>query len=952
MRAAFRLLGVIGVVLLVGSNAVAQIAANGSIRGYVRDQQGGVLPGASIVASSPDAPTSYTTVSDKDGYYRLLDLPPGQYTLTVELAGFAKFVRPGVIVRAGLNLGVQIELTVGGQAESVTVKADSPMLESKTAVNAFNVSGDFQRALPLSSRRNWSDFLLATPGVASYESGGTKAFLINGTPGGSHVYQVDGMDVMATRVNTHSFMQLSADAISDVQIKTSAIDASSPMGLGAIVELVSPSGTDSLAGAAGFLYQPIRWNDNNTPGGTAPTVLIRQGDMSLGGPIRRGRAWFFTAYRRVDNSSGVARTAQQLTNVRRAVPGFEPFDAQETGNYVFIKGAAQLASQHQLTLSYNRDYRSADSVSPSETGPFGRFKEGGPVFGARLSSVWGSSLTTRLLVSHNRKGTEFQRLADGPARMVHLGTIPQGGTLRGTGLIAVLDTTNTPQLTVPNTKRTASAAATFYRQTAFGSHELQAGVWAQPLLHDETFSTYAAHGFQLEEVVLSEDANAPPTFQPFHRVVYDNPTLTTSLVDSRDVAVYLQDAWRPTARLTVSAGVRIDLVKRRDRIFDEVLQDSTEVGPRFGVNYRLSESSVVRGNWGRVHENLAVNSVTGGSANAGLRDLYDLDLNGVFETTVITSPRTAQLSNRIIDLENFHQARADEWGLGYHQQLPGSVSIDTSFIRRAYKDRPVSIDTNPIYEGSVFRGFRDNTFAQITRLTKNIWNWPVYKGLDVRVTKQTNRAQFIIGYTRIWRHIEGTWVPNDPASIIQPGVFPNDRAIGTASGFDPNNSLAQNNMGFNAPWRDHNFMAAGTYVAPWGLMISGRYGFLSGIWSGPIITRLAAPDPAFGPSTAPLANGTGGQNPLNTALRFAFPTRGEGQFTLPGVHELNLRVARDFSLGRSKLNIALDGFNVTNEGDNTLNITGNTNVTFSPSYRMGTLPQPPRSGQVTVRVRF
>jgi hypothetical protein len=910
-----------------------------------------VLQAVKVTATSPDAPTPREVQTDDSGFYRLLDLPPGTYTLTAERDGFATWLREGIVVRAGLNLSVDIVMKVGSVSETVKVTLETPMLESKTAVNVVNVSGEFQRALPLTGRRTWSDFFLVTPSVASYESGGTRNFVVNGTTGNSHVLQVDGMDVMATRANTAAFMQLSTDAISDVQIKTSAIDASSPMGLGAIVELVSPSGSDSLAGGAGFLYQPMQWNDNNTPGGTTAMWRMRQGDASLGGPILRRQAWFFTAYRRADNERNVARTAQQLANLRRVVPNFEPFFATETGNYLFVKGAAQLNNQQQLTLSFSRDYRSVYNVSGDEAGLFAKSTSGGPMVGASLRSVWGSSFTTRLLISHNRKGSDLEPQGNGFARQVHLGTIPGGGRLTGTGRIALLDNTTSPVQTLPNTKWTVSAEATFYKQAGVGSHEIQVGLWAQPLLHDELFNTYAPNGLQFEDVVLRESPNGP-TFQPFHRQVFDQASLTTTLVDSRDIAFYLQDAWRPTARLTVSAGVRIDFVNRRDRIFDEVLQDSTEVGPRFGVNYRLFDSSVVRGNWGRVHENLAVNAVTGGSASAGLRDLYDLDFDGVFETVFVTSPRTAVATDRIIDVENFHQPHADEWGVGYLQQLPGAISVDTSFIRRAYKDRPVLIDYNTIYEGSVFRGFRDNRFAVLNTLTKNVWNWPVYEGLDLRVTKQTNRAQVIAGYTRIWRHIEGTWAPNDPASFLQPNAFPNDRGIGSASGLDSNNSLSSLSMAGNVQWRDHNFMAAGTYVAPWGLMTSARYSFLSGIWSGPVYTRLPAADPAFGPPSVPLANGSPGSNPLNRVERFAFPTRGEGQFTLPAVHELNLRVARDFRLGRSTLNVAVDGFNVTNEGNNTFpNIIG-TNVTFSPAYRTGTLPQPPRSGEVSVRLSF
>ena len=79
--------------------AFGQTSANGSIRGYVRDATAGaVLPDTTITAAGPAVPTPFTVVSDEEGYYRLLDIPPGEYELTADRQGFARFVRPGIVV--------------------------------------------------------------------------------------------------------------------------------------------------------------------------------------------------------------------------------------------------------------------------------------------------------------------------------------------------------------------------------------------------------------------------------------------------------------------------------------------------------------------------------------------------------------------------------------------------------------------------------------------------------------------------------------------------------------------------------------------------------------------------------------------------------------------------------------------------------------------------------------
>src|SRR5215510_456630 len=82
----------------------AQISSEGTVRGVVRDAEGGVLPGVTVTAVSPTAPGTHISVSESDGQYRLLNLPSGVFDVVAELAGFMKYTRQGVEVRAGLNL--------------------------------------------------------------------------------------------------------------------------------------------------------------------------------------------------------------------------------------------------------------------------------------------------------------------------------------------------------------------------------------------------------------------------------------------------------------------------------------------------------------------------------------------------------------------------------------------------------------------------------------------------------------------------------------------------------------------------------------------------------------------------------------------------------------------------------------------------------------------------------
>jgi Carboxypeptidase regulatory-like domain len=121
----------------------AQVSG-GSISGVVTDEQGAALPGVTLSATA--SPVTRIVSTDADGSYRVGGLPPGEYLITSERSGFAKLVRENVVVREGLNLALDLTMTLGGVSEVVDVKTDTPMLESKTAVKAVNIGGDLQRA--------------------------------------------------------------------------------------------------------------------------------------------------------------------------------------------------------------------------------------------------------------------------------------------------------------------------------------------------------------------------------------------------------------------------------------------------------------------------------------------------------------------------------------------------------------------------------------------------------------------------------------------------------------------------------------------------------------------------------------------------------------------------------------------------------------------------------------
>jgi len=119
---------VVGLYLASPATAWAQ-GGDGSLRGTVKDEQGSAMPGVTVTATSPGLITPSVAVTETDGSYRIVNLPPGTYALQAELPGFTTFRREGILLRAAANFQVDIAMNVGAVQETITVTGDSPMLE-------------------------------------------------------------------------------------------------------------------------------------------------------------------------------------------------------------------------------------------------------------------------------------------------------------------------------------------------------------------------------------------------------------------------------------------------------------------------------------------------------------------------------------------------------------------------------------------------------------------------------------------------------------------------------------------------------------------------------------------------------------------------------------------------------------------------------------------------------
>ena len=948
-------------ILLSASAASAQIAAVGTVRGYVKDAQGGVLPGVTVTVSSTTVPAPATTVTDQDGFFRLVDLAPADYRFEAELAGFAKYVREPVAVRAGLNLSFDVELALGGLEQVIEVTAETPQLETQRAGTAVNISGQFQRDLPLTSRSQFSDFLEVTPGIAARAgdaTGGGQIYMMRGGELENHVIQLDGADMGSFRQNrADRLLTFNTDAVSDVQVTTGAIDASTPLGSGAVVNVSTKSGTDTFKGVAGAVFTPESWNGNNAGEGTVRFNEIFQPDLSLGGPIVKGRVWFYGAYRYTRQYSGIGRSAEQLALLKALNPAFEPFDNSVLSHNYYAKLTGSLSSKHQWVAFYENDTHPEGGDREWYTEPLAITSAGGTGIGVRLQSVWNSSLTSRVMGSYNNKSTNSSfdiydgYINDGPSINVHQGTFISSGRITGTGVVALMNNVASFGIS-PASKKTFQADTTYYKSGLLGSHELQTGVFFQALNGSDSIK-YPNGGLAAEQVVLKDPNNPAAGYTTFQKQVFSLAELEQDKTAATDLGLYIQDAWRPTPRVTINLGVRVDRIKATEEIFDIQLQDAWHVGPRAGVTWTMTTDgkNVARASFARVHEMpMPRNLGSVGAASSTVTNYYDNNLDGTFETVLVTPGSTSAQSDRYPDPDH-HQPFIDEWTVGYGRQLPGGVTVNIDYVHREYKDIPALVETNGIYDGKVFKGYKNEDFNQIYAITNDTWNTFLYDSISVNASKRSKWLQLLGSYTRGFQEIDGTWRPNDPASFLQPEAYANNKGIGSIRG-NQTNSLSGTADTRSPSWQKHNLRLGTTVFTPWGVVLALNYSYQSGAYSGPVVTRIAAADPQFGPSTVTLSNGRRVSNPLASTIRFAYPTRGDGQLALEALQVFNFRVGYGFKVfGRHQVQAALDIFNLTNRGayEQWLD---NANQLYSPNYGLGRALQFPRVFQASLRYAF
>ena len=980
-----RAITVFAVLLILASGMAAPLLAQesgGTLVGYVKDDTGGVLPGVTVTATSPAMLGTRTGATDAAGFYRLINLPPGDYLVTAEIQGFAAYRQPSVVMRAGVTFTQDIVMKLSSVAETVTVTGAAPMLEVGTPSHTLNISGEFQREVPIQARRTYADFLEMTTGVVTRpqdDNSGRVLYVGHGVDSWAYVVQIEGNSAINYQNAGAQNVGMSSELIADTNVKIAGIPASEPMGSGLVINIVTKSGGDKFSGAAAWAVQPMRWNGDNVPAGQSATSdsagrgipvkqKIDQPDLAFGGRVVRQKAWFFGAYRYQNNETAVGFSTQQVQQYKALVPGWQPFNSHSTGHQPYVKVTAQLDANHQVTGYWQYDRLESGYNRTIYYEPILLDAVGGSLFGGKLTDTWGSSTTTQFQATYNNKsganlGTFLRLPGSGPQIDIDQSAFVSRGVLVGTGAFGTGGNVQSLGL-APSRMLIFRGDLTHYKEGWGGSHQLQAGFYAAPRLNTDTVTKYVNGGFTYEERALLDPNNLTGGTYAFHDRFVSPDTLNTIKARDRDIGFYVQDSWKPSERLTVNPGLRIDFVKRYDALLNITRMKDTPIGPRFSLTYLLTRDArnVLRFSAGRVHEQVNGRDYASGRTPGGRVQTTDKYYNqsGSLFAQIVT-PALGPANTQYLFDPNLHQPYTDEYVGGFQKQFPGRVAIDASFVHRRISDVYALVDINGIYPGGPglpFVGFGkvDPTQGIIQQQTNSTWAKYIYSGLEFTLSKQmSHNFQFLVGIHRQWQHQTGTWNPTDPARFIQPDAFPNDRGLWMTRGNYDQNSYENHGLGgaYTSTWRPYTVRTALTWLAPAGMTVAASWDVTSGSLSGTILTRIAASDPRFGPALIPIVGGSQ-PNPLATTNRFKYATRGEGQVQGPPVKLLNIKVGKKLRLGSTReVEVATNIFNVFNTGVSWLfNYYNGGEYDYSPNFLQPFNRANPRSANLFVAYRF
>ena len=332
------------ITLLAGAQlSFAQVGSTAQLTGTVRDSSGGVLPGATVVATQTATGFKREIVTDSSGLFVLSNLPIGPYRLEVSLTGFRTYRQTGIVLQVNANPEINVTLPLGQATETVSVQGAAPLVETRSPGIGQVIENERIEALPLNGRNAVDLITLAGAAVpqpaldaTSRSMQGGKAIGVAGGQGFGVAYVLDG----ATHNNPYDNLNLPLpfpDALQEFRLETSSTTATNGMHSSAAVNAVTKSGTNVFHGDLFEFLRNHRFNATNRFNAVDPITGKRADDGlsrhqfggTFGGPLRLDKIFFFGAYQ-----------GTRLRETPANLFAFVPTAAMRTGDFTQYASAA------------------------------------------------------------------------------------------------------------------------------------------------------------------------------------------------------------------------------------------------------------------------------------------------------------------------------------------------------------------------------------------------------------------------------------------------------------------------------------------------------------------------------------------------------------------------------------------------------------------------------------
>jgi Carboxypeptidase regulatory-like domain/TonB dependent receptor len=723
-----------GALALFAAPAFSQQMGTGTIDGRIVDATGAVLPGVSVTVANAETGLARTVVTDENGRFRVPLLPAGRYVLTTELAGFQSLRRDGLVLNVGQQQSLgDLTIEVATVEEVITVTAESPLIEVARAVPAATFDSREIENLPIAGR-DYKNFALNTPNVVTAgPNSGRTTINMGGMKGIDTNITVDGADFNNTFFGSATgqpevpYFVVSQEAVQEFQVLANGYSSEFGRSGGGFLNVVTKSGTNDISGSAFFFgrNEGLRstLQDGNGNDLTNAQFSQQQFGGSVGGPIIKDKAHFFFAVDRQGfdrpvnirfnrNVAGVCNTQiyGQIIGGVDCLADEEGDTAELLDNTAILgKVDVQLSSTNTLSVRYNFSDFTGENFFSTAGGVAGTVQNSAEN-GTNLEANTSHSIVvsdTALFGNNKFNELRFQYSFEQRPRLGQSNDLPT---------IVINDTGRFGrQWFLPITSDHSRIQLTDNFTYLFGEHDLKMG--ADLNLTDTSQAFYGWGGGYYQFNTLEDYVGGQPAqfTQRLGLNGFSTPESGTIDIGQEELALYINDTWRPSPGLTLNLGVRwegqwnptapeqTDGKQSRNPanpgldtiglVQGEIPDDLNNVAPRFGFAWdpRNDGRTVVRGGAGVFYSRsnllLMANSFTANGYRQALFFLFGNQIPEfpfVYPESGLPADDPLNDSLPVSDIaffdDNFQNARTSRANVGIERELVGDFSVGADYV--------------------------------------------------------------------------------------------------------------------------------------------------------------------------------------------------------------------------------------------------------------------------------